>query len=183
MAKALLIRIPKRYYRLTETPVRKNVSLSAKGDFKWSTGESNPDLLYAKQMSSRWTSTPFRFLLQHAPKDSNPDILGWNQQCYRYTKGVQFFVFVCLNLTQSQYKTSVGTQGIAPLANYHTIYGRRVTTSRVETLPRGFLRLPRLRVGLPFQASSGSRGTRTHNGFTRSCFQNSVLIRPDDFRC
>ena len=67
--------------------------------FKWSTGESNPDLLYAKQMSSRWTSTPFHFLLQHAPKDSNPDILGWNQQCYRYTKGVQFFVFVCLNLT------------------------------------------------------------------------------------
>ena len=32
------------------------------------------------------------------------------------------------------------------------------------------------------QAFSGSRGTRTHNGFTRSCFQNSVLIRPDDFR-
>ena len=72
---------------------------SIKSDFKWSTGESNPDLLYAKQMSSRWTSTPFHFLLQHAPKDSNPDILGWNQQCYRYTKGVQFFVFVCLNLT------------------------------------------------------------------------------------
>ena len=29
---------------------------------------------------------------------------------------------------------------------------------------------------------SGSRGTRTHNGFTRSCFQDSVLIRPGDFR-
>jgi len=29
----------------------------------------------------------------------------------------------------------VGTQGIAPLAGYHTIKGRRVTTSRVETLP------------------------------------------------
>ena len=23
---------------------------------------------------------------QHAPKDLNPDLLGWNQQCYRYTK-------------------------------------------------------------------------------------------------
>ncbi len=30
--------------------------------------------------------------------------------------------------------------------------------------------------------SSGSRGTRTHNGLTRSCFQDSVLIRPGDFR-
>ena len=62
-------------------------------DFQWSTGESNPDLLYAKQMSSRWTSTPFHFLLQHAPKDSNPDILGWNQQCYRYTKDVHLSIF------------------------------------------------------------------------------------------
>ncbi|GAA4454187.1 hypothetical protein GCM10023156_26210 [Novipirellula rosea] len=29
----------------------------------------------------------------------------------------------------------VGTQGIAPLADYHTIKGRRFTVSRVETLP------------------------------------------------
>ena len=36
---------------------------------------------------------PISIFLQHAPKDSNPDLLGWNQQCYRYTKGVQFFVF------------------------------------------------------------------------------------------
>ena len=81
----------------------------------------------------------------------SPDLLVWNQQCYRYTKDV----------------FEVGTQGIAPLADYHTIKGRRVTTSRVETLP---------------SCSGGSRGTRTHNGLTRSCFQDSVLIRPGDFR-
>ena len=28
---------------------------------------------------------------------------------------------------------------------------------------------------------SGSRETRTHNGFTRTCFQDRLLIRPDDF--
>ena len=56
---------------------------------------------------------------EHVPKDLNPDLLVWNQQCYRYTKDV----------------FEVGTQGIAPLADYHTIKGRRVTTSRVETLP------------------------------------------------
>lgn len=28
----------------------------------------------------------------------------------------------------------------------------------------------------------GSRGTRTHNGFTRTCFQDRALIRPDDFQ-
>lgn len=33
-----------------------------------------------------------------------------------------------------------------------------------------------------YLSSSGSRGTRTHNGLTRSCFQDSVLIRPGDFR-
>ena len=57
---------------------------------------------------------------KHVPKDLNPDLLVWNQQCYRYTKDVN----------------EVGTQGIAPLADYHTIKGRRVTTSRVETLPK-----------------------------------------------
>ncbi len=51
---------------------------------------------------------------EHVPKDLNPDLLVWNQQCYRYTKDV----------------FEVGTQG-----DYHTIKGRRVTTSRVETLP------------------------------------------------
>ena len=56
---------------------------------------------------------------KHVPKDLNPDLLVWNQQCYRYTKDV----------------CQVGTQGIAPLAGYHTIKGRRATTSRVETLP------------------------------------------------
>ena len=65
-------------------------------------------------------------LLQHVPKDLNPDLLVWNQQCYRYTKDVN----------------EVGTQGIAPLASYHTIKGRRVTTSRVETLPSCFKRKP-----------------------------------------
>ncbi|CAD79129.1 hypothetical protein RB11450 [Rhodopirellula baltica SH 1] len=55
----------------------------------------------------------------------------------------------------------MGTQGIAPLADYHTIKGRRVTTSRVETLPI-------------LHRTSGSRGTRTHNGdlpqlFSRQC--------------
>ena len=29
---------------------------------------------------------------------------------------------------------------------------------------------------------SGSRGTRTHNGVIRTCFQDRLLIRPDDFR-
>ncbi len=29
--------------------------------------------------------------------------------------------------------------------------------------------------------SSGSRETRTHNGLTRTCFQDRLLIRPDDF--
>lgn len=90
---------------------------------------------------------------EHVPKDLNPDLLVWNQQCYRYTKDV----------------FEVGTQGIAPLADYHTIKGRRFTVSRVETLPS-------------FHRTSGSRGTRTHNGLTRSCFQDSVLIRPGDFR-
>lgn len=31
-------------------------------------------------------------------------------------------------------------------------------------------------------SSSGSRGTRTHNGKAAACFQNRFLIRPDDFR-
>ena len=56
---------------------------------------------------------------QHVPKDLNPDLLVWNQQCYRYTRDVD----------------QMGTQGIAPLADYHTIHGRRVTASRVDTLP------------------------------------------------
>ena len=29
-------------------------------------------------LSPSWKGTP--------PKDLNPDLLGWNQQCYRYTK-------------------------------------------------------------------------------------------------
>ncbi|WP_144043635.1 hypothetical protein [Rhodopirellula baltica] len=88
---------------------------------------------------------------------NRPDLLVWNQQCYRYTKDV----------------FEVGTQGIAPLANYHTINGRRVTTSRVGTLPR-------------FHQTSGSPNVGSAlehiDGLTRSCFQDSVLIRPGDFR-
>ena len=37
-------------------------------------------------------STTFRFH-KHAPRDSNPDQLVWNQLCCRYTKGVEFLVF------------------------------------------------------------------------------------------
>ena len=36
---------------------------------------------------------PISIFLQHAPKDSNPDSLVWNQQCYRYTKGVHSSIF------------------------------------------------------------------------------------------
>lgn len=29
--------------------------------------------------------------LKHTPKDLNPDPLGWNQPCYRYTKGTCYY--------------------------------------------------------------------------------------------
>ena len=29
---------------------------------------------------------------QHVPKGWNPDRLGWNQQCYRYTRGALLFL-------------------------------------------------------------------------------------------
>lgn len=29
---------------------------------------------------------------QHVPKDLNPDRLGWNQQCYRYTRDALLFL-------------------------------------------------------------------------------------------
>lgn len=33
-----------------------------------------------------------------------------------------------------------------------------------------------------YPCGGGSRGTRTHNGLTRACFQDRALIRSDDFR-
>ena len=45
--------------------------------------------------------------------------------------------------------------------------------------PGTFAARPRARV----VSSSGSRGTRTHNGrFARTCFRGRLLIQPDDFR-
>ncbi len=41
---------------------------------------------------------------------------------------------------------------------------------------------PRDRVCACLNGRSGSRGTRTHNGFHRACFRDRALIRPDDFR-
>ncbi len=60
--------------------------------------------------------------------------------------------------------TAVGMHGIEPLAA--TALSRQLVYSQ----PCG--NIPR----------SGRPGTRTLNGFTRSCLQNSVLIQPDTFR-
>ena len=49
-----------------------------------------------------------------------------------------------------------------------------VQLGRLAPLPLG--------QGHVYSPSSGSRGTRTHNGhFARTCFRGRLLIRPDDF--
>jgi hypothetical protein len=56
---------------------------------QWTHRELHPDLQCAELVSSCWTMSPFRerrFARKHAPKDLNPDQLGWNQSCYRYTR-------------------------------------------------------------------------------------------------
>ena len=56
---------------------------------QWTHRELHPDLRHATPASSYWTMSPFhkrRFARKHAPKDLNPDQLGWNQSCCRYTR-------------------------------------------------------------------------------------------------
>ena len=69
-------------------------------DFQWSTGESNPDLLYAKQMSSRWTSTPFLFFFSTPPRIRTlTHWFGISSATVTPRAFIhQFFVFVCLDL-------------------------------------------------------------------------------------
>ena len=60
---------------------------------EWTHRESHPDLRLATPVSSCWTMSPIcerRFAQKQAPKDLNPDQLGWSQSCCHYTRGVCF---------------------------------------------------------------------------------------------
>ena len=86
---------------------------------------------------------------KHVPKDSNPDLLVWNQQCSHYTRDASILFRIDSPLRDLN----------ASLVAQHPITIRGRLTSSL----------------------SGSRGTRTHNGLTRNCFQDSALIQPVDF--
>ena len=55
----------------------------------------HPDLRHATPASSCWTMSPCCerwFARRHAPKDLNPDRLGWNQLCCQLHQGHTFVV-------------------------------------------------------------------------------------------
>ena len=61
---------------------------------QWTHSDLHRDFRHATPVSSCWTMSPIlcrRFAFcdpssRHAPKDSNPDQLGWNQSCCHYTR-------------------------------------------------------------------------------------------------
>ena len=52
--------------------------------FKWTAGESNPDFLLARQVSSRWTRSPC-CCFQRSVRELNPAFLPTEQTCCRNT--------------------------------------------------------------------------------------------------
>ncbi len=57
---------------------------------QWTHSELHRDFRHATPASSCWTMSPCcerRFARKHAPKDSNPDQLGWNQSCCQLHQG------------------------------------------------------------------------------------------------
>jgi hypothetical protein len=80
----------------------------------------------------------------------------------------------------------------------HGISGSGLTGNRTRISGMRFHQLPTSAFILPHRSAAsvascwtmsphdcvqgGSRETRTHNGVTRTCFQDRPLIRPDDFR-
>ncbi len=69
------------------------VGVSGHIEPKWSRMELNHRFLDVSQASlplDHGTEWRIKIRVKHAPKDLNPDQLGWNQPCCHYTRGVCF---------------------------------------------------------------------------------------------